>query len=83
MVSSLYWLVNLGLIIFRAIRDEDAIKVADAFYEYFFQENNFDMDDAFQPDTTRAALALHHAVAKLRRENVPFIRWVPFIHLGR
>ena len=44
-------------------------------------------------DTSRAARALHHAVAKLRagtvskkeekKKKVPFFRWVPFVHFGR
>ena len=39
--------------------------------------------DNIGPDTTQAAHALHYAIAKLRSENVPFARWVPYIHLGR
>lgn len=44
-------------------------------------------------DTSQAARALHHAVAKLRagtvskkeekKKKVPFFRWVPFVHFGR
>jgi hypothetical protein len=41
------------------------------------------MKDIFGPDTTQAARALHLAVAKLRSKNAAFVRWVPFIHLGR
>jgi hypothetical protein len=34
-------------------------------------------------DLTRAAEALHLAVAKLREEpNISFKRWVPFVHYG-
>jgi hypothetical protein len=31
---------------------------------------------------TGTALALHHAVAELRKETNDFARWVPFIHFG-
>jgi hypothetical protein len=35
------------------------------------------------PDLTKAAAALHSAVGKLREDpNVPFRRWVPFVHYG-
>jgi hypothetical protein len=67
---------------FRSIFDIDGPKVADTFYETLFKENNSSPMDA-GPDTTQAARALHTAVAKLRSENVSFVRWVPFIHLGR
>ena len=63
--------------------DEDGPKVADTFYEYFFREKNSSLEGTFQSDTSHAALALHLAVAKLHSEGVSFIRWVPFIHLGR
>ncbi|THH12051.1 hypothetical protein EW146_g7828, partial [Bondarzewia mesenterica] len=63
-----------------SIYDEDGPKIVDSFYEYLFQ------DDAggqvASPDTTRAARALTLAVAKLRDQNAPFIRWVPFVHFG-
>jgi CHAT domain-containing protein len=36
-----------------------------------------------QPDSTRAAHALHHAVQCLRQQSAPFRSWVPFIHMGR
>ncbi|KIM73862.1 hypothetical protein PILCRDRAFT_80603 [Piloderma croceum F 1598] len=63
-----------------SIADADGPKIADSFYEHLFKE--YEMDN-IGPDTTQAARALHHAVAKLRSENVSFARWVPFIHLGR
>jgi hypothetical protein len=35
------------------------------------------------PDLTKAAEALHIAVAKLRADpSVSFRRWVPFVHYG-
>ena len=72
------------LIGFRNISDVDGPEVADTFYEYLFEKTASDMNDHFQPDTSRAARALQLAVAKLRCEKqVSFLRWVPFIHLGR
>jgi len=68
---------------FRSIFDEDGPKVADTFYEYLFKQNNPTMGDKFQPDITHASRALHLAITKLCSEGVPFIHWVPFIHLGR
>ena len=41
------------------------------------------MTGSSQCDTTKAARALHLAVKKLRSENASFVRWVPFIHLGK
>jgi len=67
-------------IFFRSIADADGPKIADSFYEHLFKNNN--KVDGVGPDMTQAARALHHAVAKLRSENVSFARWVPFIHLG-
>jgi len=67
-------------IFFRSIADADGPKIADSFYEHLFKNNN--KVDSVGPDMTLAARALHHAVAKLRSENVSFARWVPFIHLG-
>ena len=75
--------MNIGdnvLIIFRSIVDADGPAIADSFYGHLFKE--YEIDNVGS-DTTQAARALHHAVAKLRSENVPFARWVPFIHLGR
>jgi CHAT domain-containing protein len=57
-----------------SINDNDAPYVADEVYAYLFQEQ--------APEYTRAAHALHHAVQKLRTRNVPFVSWVPFIHIG-
>ena len=34
------------------------------------------------PDYRRAAQALHHAVGCLRNNNVSFLEWIPFIHVG-
>ncbi|KAJ7603472.1 hypothetical protein DFH06DRAFT_1022192 [Mycena polygramma] len=55
--------------------DYDGSKVADAFYEHLFKNADANL--------TRAAEALHLAVAKLREDrDIPFRRWVPFVHYG-
>jgi hypothetical protein len=65
----------------RSIADEDGPKIADRFYEYLFR--SVLTNTRAYPDTTDAAHALHHAVAKLRADsNCSFKRWVPFIHMG-
>ncbi|KAJ7126293.1 CHAT domain-containing protein [Mycena epipterygia] len=66
-----------------SIADRDAPKIVDIFYEHLFK--NFDpaAEPPILPDLTKAAEALHIAVAKLRADpNVPFSRWVPFVHYG-
>ncbi|KIM81373.1 hypothetical protein PILCRDRAFT_821454 [Piloderma croceum F 1598] len=60
-----------------SIHDADGPDIADTFYEHLFASN------APRPDTTQAARALHHAVARLRSKKVSFLRWIPFVHLGR
>jgi CHAT domain len=67
----------------RSIADLDGPKVAGTFYESMFKETDSSAMNGPRPDTTQAARTLHLAVTKLRSENVPFIRWVPFIYLGR
>ncbi|KAK0214055.1 CHAT domain-containing protein [Armillaria fumosa] len=61
-----------------SIRDVDAPLIADEVYSRLFEDR--------EPDSGKAAIALHHAVQSLRRrvENEPgsFVRWVPFIHVG-
>ena len=59
-----------------SIRDKDAPVVADEVYRHLLSVE--------QPDSTQAARALHHAVARLRRESpeISFLSWVPFIHIG-
>jgi hypothetical protein len=63
----------------RSIADVDGPKIANSFYADFFKGYS----STTGPDTTQAARALHRAVTKLRSENASFVRWVPFIHLGR
>ena len=61
------------LIGFRNISDVDGPEVADTFYEYL--KTASDMNDCFQPDTSRAARALQLALAMLRCEKqVSFLR---------
>jgi len=59
-----------------SIKDDDAPVIADQVYSDLF-------NDA-KPDSTKAAVALHHAVKLLRRQNgdSDFLSWVPFIHVG-
>ena len=59
-----------------SIWDKDAPVVADEVYQRLLSVE--------QPDSTQAARALHHAVARLRRESseISFLSWVPFIHIG-
>ncbi|KAJ7082505.1 hypothetical protein C8R44DRAFT_753768 [Mycena epipterygia] len=59
--------------------DPDGPKIAETFYQHLFKGCEANMDP---PDLTKAAECLHIAVAKLRAENVPFSRWVPFVHYG-
>ena len=78
------------LIASRTIYDADSAKVVDSFYEHMFQGNI--SSGASQLNTSQAARALHHAVARLRAgtvskkekktKKVSFLRWVPFVHLG-
>jgi CHAT domain-containing protein len=59
-----------------SIRDDDEPIIAEKFYKYLIDEAG--------GDSSRAAYALHHAVAHLRRVRgeTNFESWVPFIHLG-
>jgi len=66
---------------FREMMDEDGPTIADTFYQEIFQGP--DGKPALQPDTSKSAQALHIAIKKLRSNNIPFHRWVPFIHMGK
>jgi hypothetical protein len=61
--------------------DEDGPTIADTFYKGIFQGP--DGSPALQPDTSKSAQALHVAIQQLHSNNVPFHRWVPFIHMGK
>lgn len=58
-----------------AIADSDGPKLAEMVYERIFAE-------ASKPNPVNAASALHSAIQQLRRDNVPFQRWLPFVHIG-
>jgi CHAT domain-containing protein len=59
-----------------SIADGDAPVVAGHVYDELF--------DNTEPDSTKAALALHRAVRCLRQQvgDSAFLSWVPFIHVG-
>ncbi|KAJ7083423.1 CHAT domain-containing protein [Mycena epipterygia] len=63
--------------------DPDGPAIAETFYRHLFKGCDPNMDPLNLPDLTKAAEFLHIAVAKLRADpNVPFSRWVPFVHYG-
>ncbi|KAJ7113625.1 CHAT domain-containing protein [Mycena epipterygia] len=67
----------------RTMNDLDGPQIADAFYEHLFKNCDASSQPSILPDLTRAAEALHVAVLKLRaKPNIPFSRWVPFVHYG-
>ncbi|KAJ6545535.1 CHAT domain-containing protein [Mycena capillaripes] len=57
------------------ISDSDRPLVAEIFYSHLFRNGRI-------PDARDAAEALQLAVNKLKALNVPYERWVPFVHLG-
>ena len=59
-----------------SIRDENAPVIADKVYSDLFGQA--------EPDSAKAAVALHHAVRGLRQQvgDLDFLSWVPFIHVG-
>jgi hypothetical protein len=61
--------------------DEDGPVIADTFYEELFSGPDGMTTQA--PDVKKSVRALHLAVKKLRSKNIPFRRWVPFIHMGK
>ena len=62
--------------------DADGPVVAEEFYRHLFEHEEGIADEDFQPDISKSAWALHWAVKRLRDDNVPFVRWVPFVHYG-
>jgi hypothetical protein len=76
---ALLWPDSL-MITYRSMSDVDGPEIMDTFYENLFRANPTSTDPT--ADTMQAARALHLAVSKLRAKGVPFIRWVPFVHLG-
>ncbi|KAJ7124332.1 CHAT domain-containing protein [Mycena epipterygia] len=66
-----------------SMNDLDGPKVADTFYEHLFRNCDPTLSPPIVPDLTEAARALHLAVTTLRRDpDIPFMRWVPFVHYG-
>ncbi|KAG2743891.1 hypothetical protein P692DRAFT_20837966 [Suillus brevipes Sb2] len=58
-----------------SVDDEVAQEVVSAFYGNL-------VDGSGRLDCTRAAMALHKAVKKLRRNNVPLEQQIVFVHIG-
>ncbi|KAJ7226937.1 CHAT domain-containing protein [Mycena pura] len=58
-----------------AMNDQDGPQIARGFYSHLFQDGQI-------PQATEAAKALNLAVKELREQNVPYERWIPFIHMG-
>ncbi|KAJ6562319.1 CHAT domain-containing protein [Mycena capillaripes] len=55
--------------------DDDGPTIAEVVYSHLFREGQ-------QPQASDTAEALHLAVKELKKQNVPYERWVPFIHIG-
>ncbi|KAG1829996.1 CHAT domain-containing protein [Suillus variegatus] len=55
--------------------DEVAQEVVSSFYDNL-------IDDSGRLDCTRAAMALHKAVKKLRRSELPLEQQIVFVHIG-
>ena len=65
------------------MHDADGPRIADIFYEVLSRDSTSTTGARrIFPDATRAAEALHIAVAKLRNEGSSLTRWVPFVHFG-
>ncbi|KAG1872971.1 CHAT domain-containing protein [Suillus subalutaceus] len=58
-----------------SVDDEVARQVVSAFYDKL-------VDDSGRLDCTRAAVALHKAVKKLRHNNIPLEQQIVFVHIG-
>ncbi|KAG1856957.1 TPR-like protein [Suillus subalutaceus] len=58
-----------------SVDDEVARQVVSAFYDKL-------VDDSGRLDCTRAAVALHKAVKKLRGKNIPLEQQIVFVHIG-
>ncbi|KAJ7709263.1 CHAT domain-containing protein [Mycena metata] len=55
--------------------DQDGPLIAEVFYSHLFR-------DGRKPQASDTAEALHLAVKELKKRNVPYERWIPFIHMG-
>jgi CHAT domain-containing protein len=58
-----------------SMNDADGPTVAETVYSHLFR-------DGQQPQSSDAAEALQLAVKELKKSNVRYERWVPFIHMG-
>ncbi|KAJ7880423.1 CHAT domain-containing protein, partial [Mycena leptocephala] len=58
-----------------SMNDSDGPTVAEIVYSHLFREGQ-------QPTHTDTVEALQLAVKELKSRNVPYERWVPFIHIG-
>ncbi|KAJ7837092.1 CHAT domain-containing protein [Mycena leptocephala] len=58
-----------------SMNDQDGPMVAKTFYSHLFQGGR-------QPQASDTAEALHLSVKALKASNVPYERWIPFIHMG-
>ncbi|KAJ6575681.1 hypothetical protein DFH09DRAFT_1150863, partial [Mycena vulgaris] len=58
-----------------SMNDWDGPLVAEKIYSHLFREGQ-------QPQTSDTAEALQLAVQELKAQNVPYERWIPFIHMG-
>ncbi|KAJ7510724.1 CHAT domain-containing protein [Mycena galericulata] len=58
-----------------SMNDQDGPVVAEIFYSHLFHNGR-------KPHTSDTAEALHIAVKELKARDVPYERWVPFIHMG-
>ncbi|TFY59657.1 hypothetical protein EVG20_g7702 [Dentipellis fragilis] len=60
-----------------SIKDRDSPFIADEVYKYLLRNEA-------EPNSRRAAYALHQAVARFRTtlQKNDFVQWVPFIHIG-
>ncbi|KAH9926858.1 uncharacterized protein B0H18DRAFT_876034, partial [Fomitopsis serialis] len=63
------------------IVDEDGPFVVDVFYKALLATAG--SANTQSPDYLYSANALHTAVKELRSSGCSFVRWVPFVHLGR
>ncbi|KAJ6517849.1 CHAT domain-containing protein, partial [Mycena vulgaris] len=61
-----------------SMNDQDRQFIAEAFYSHLFRDGR----QSQASETAEALhLALHLAVKALNEKNVPYERWVPFIHM--
>ncbi|KAJ7754396.1 hypothetical protein DFH07DRAFT_743791 [Mycena maculata] len=57
------------------MNDEDGPLNAEKFYSHLFRGGR-------QPRASDTAEALQLVVTELKARNIPYERWIPFIHMG-